>query len=49
MAYKTILVHFNDKKRVSRIVGAAVELAGPSAAATCHILRHMTIPELTSH
>jgi len=32
MAYKTILVHFNDKKRVSRIVGAAVELADPSAA-----------------
>ena len=27
MAYKTILVHCNDKKRVGRIVGAAVELA----------------------
>jgi nucleotide-binding universal stress UspA family protein len=27
MTYKTILVHCNDKKRVSRIVGAAVELA----------------------
>lgn len=27
MAYKTILVHCNDTKRVSRIVGAAVELA----------------------
>src|SRR5262245_25873014 len=27
MAYKTILVHCNDKKRVGRTVGAAVELA----------------------
>jgi nucleotide-binding universal stress UspA family protein len=27
MAYKTILVHCNDKKRVARIVGTAVELA----------------------
>jgi nucleotide-binding universal stress UspA family protein len=27
MAYKTILVHCNDKKRISRIAGAAVELA----------------------
>lgn len=27
MAYKTILVHCNEKKRVARIVGAAVELA----------------------
>jgi nucleotide-binding universal stress UspA family protein len=27
MAYKTILVHCNDKKRVSRTVGAALELA----------------------
>ena len=31
MAYKSILVHSNDKKRVGRIVGAAVELADPSA------------------
>ena len=27
MAYKTILVHCNDKRRVARIVGAAVEVA----------------------
>jgi hypothetical protein len=27
MAYKTILVHCNDKKRVARTIGAAVELA----------------------
>ena len=27
MAYKTILVHCNDKRRVERIVGGAVELA----------------------
>jgi hypothetical protein len=26
MAYKTILVHCNDKKRVGRIVGAAAEV-----------------------
>jgi nucleotide-binding universal stress UspA family protein len=32
MAHKTILVHCNDKKRVGRIVGAAVELAARSQA-----------------
>jgi nucleotide-binding universal stress UspA family protein len=32
MAYKTILVHCNDKKRVGRTVGAAVELAERSQA-----------------
>ncbi len=32
MTYRTILVHCNDKKRIGRIVGAAVELAERSQA-----------------
>ena len=30
MSYKTILVHCNDKRRVSRIAAVAVELADGS-------------------